>query len=180
MRGRMLMGTAAMLFMLGPAPQLGWASDGHSLARSFAIGHDSGHGYHDGYGHESTGHFLRHLLAHRKEIGLTEDQVRKLKALQLDLTRQRYRAEAEIEVTEIELTYLLEDDKATLAAIEAKVTLSEDLEKSLRMAAIKTRRDALGVLTPAQRAKEQAEHEQMRQQMDGGSPHHTGHGAPSA
>ncbi len=57
----------------------------------------------DGIRHESTGHYIRHLLKHPKEIGLTADQVAKLKAIQLDLNRTRVRAEAEVQVAELEL-----------------------------------------------------------------------------
>ena len=59
-------------------------------------GHGGGSGK-EGYGgshgmpgmgmvmHASTGHMLRHMLKHEKEIGLNADQVAKLKQLQLDL-----------------------------------------------------------------------------------------------
>jgi len=122
----------------------------------------------DGIRHESTGHYIRHLLKHPKEIGLTADQVAKLKAIQLDLNRTRIKSEAEIQVAELELAALVEDEKADLSAIEAKVKQSEMLEVSLRMAAIKTKRDAVALLTPEQREKEKAEHEKMMKQMGGG------------
>ena len=123
--------------------------------------------------HESAGHYLRHLLKHPKEIGLTADQVAKLKAMQLDLNRTRIKAEADIQVAELELAAMTEDEKTDLSAIEAKVKQSEMLEVGLRMAAIKARRDAVALLTPEQREKEKAEHEKMMRQMGGG-----GHGGP--
>ena len=46
--------------------------------------------------HSSAGHLIRHLLKHEKEIGLTSDQVTKLKAIQLDLDKTRIKAEADI------------------------------------------------------------------------------------
>ncbi len=133
---------------------------------------DGGHGYGKGYGHEGhglmhhggTGHYLRHLLKHQKEIGLTEEQVSKLKALSLDLDRTRIKTEAEIQIAERELASLVHDEKADLSAIEAKVTQSESLEVGLRLAAIKAGREAKALLTPEQRDKEKAEHEKMMSQ----------------
>jgi Spy/CpxP family protein refolding chaperone len=115
--------------------------------------------------HGTTGHFLRHLQKHSKEIGLSDEQVNKIKTMQLDLDRTRIRMEAEIQVAERELEALIHDEKAELGAIEAKVKQSEGLEADLRIVAIKTKRDAWALLTPEQRAKEKAEHEKMMSHM---------------
>jgi Spy/CpxP family protein refolding chaperone len=121
-----------------------------------------GHGM--GMMHSSTGHLIRHLLKHEKDLGLTADQVAKLKEMQLNLDKARIKAEADIQIAERELKALIEDEKSDLGAIEAKLKQSEDLQVGLRLTAIKTRRDVLALLTPEQRAKEQAEHEKMMQQ----------------
>ena len=145
--------------------------------------------------HSSAGHLIRHLLKHEKEIGLTADQVTKLKDIQLNLDKTRIKSEADIQVAERELKALTDDEKSDLKAIEAKLRQSEDMQVALRMTSIKTRRDVLALLTPDQRAKEKAEHEKMLQQhkeggkgYDGGmtNPHgggmqrnpHMGSGAP--
>ncbi len=129
-----------------------------------------GHGM--GMMHSSAGHLIRHLLKHEKDIGLTADQVAKLKDMQLNLDKTRIKAEADIQVAERELKALTEEEKSDLGAIEAKLKQSEDLQVALRMTSIKTRREVLGLLTPEQRAKEKAEHEKMMQQhKDGGKGH---------
>ncbi|MBI3810100.1 MAG: hypothetical protein HY284_06550 [Nitrospirae bacterium] len=137
---------------------------------------------HDAATHpESTGHYLRHLLKHPKEIGLSADQVTRLKAIQLDLNRTRIKTEADIQVAELELASLSEDEKADLTAIEAKVKQSEMLEAGLRVVAIKAKRDALALLTPEQREKEKAEHEKMMmmmKQMGGGGHEGASQSAP--
>jgi Spy/CpxP family protein refolding chaperone len=117
--------------------------------------------------HGTTGHFLRHLQKHSKEIGLSDEQVNKIKTLQLDLDRTRIRMEAEIQVAERELDALIHDEKAEMSAIEAKVKQSEALEADLRIVAVKTKREAWALLTPDQRAKEKAEHEKMMSHMGG-------------
>jgi Spy/CpxP family protein refolding chaperone len=136
-----------------------------------------GHGM--GMMHSSTGHLIRHLLKHEKEIGLTGDQVTKLKDIQLNLDKTRIKSEADIQVAERELKALTEDEKSDLGAIEAKLKQSQDLQGQLRMTSIKTRREVLALLTPEQRAKEKAEHEKMLEQhKEGRKGHGTGMANP--
>ena len=127
-------------------------------------GHGKGYGdmTHSMMGNQGgAGHFLRHLLRHQKEIGLTEDQIARLKAIHLELDRTRIRTEAEVLVAERELAAMVQDDKTDMAAIEAKVKQSEALEAGLRLTAIKAKRHAIALLTPEQREKEKSEHEKM-------------------
>jgi protein CpxP len=139
-----------------------------------------GHGYGGGHGmgmmggwHASTGHLLRHMLKHSTEIGLKDDQVAKLKEMQLNLDKTRIKAEADIMISERELRAMVEDDKSDLSAIESKLKDGEAQEVGLRMAAIKMRRDALALLTADQRGKLKSEHEKMLppHRVEGGSPH---------
>lgn len=149
MEGRVVTGVMAMMLILGLALQPVWADEGH--------GHKMGYGR----SHTGAGHYLRHLLKHQKEIGLTDEQVTKLRSLSLDLDRTRIKTEAEIQIAERELAALVHDERADYSAIEAKVTQSESLEAGLRIAAIKAKREAWTLLTPEQREKEKAEHEKM-------------------
>ena len=139
-----------------------------------------GHGYGGGHGmgmmggwHASTGHLLRHMLKHSTEIGLKDDQVTKLKEMQLNLDKTRIKAEADIMISERELRAMVEDDKSDLSAIESKLKEGESQEAALRMAAIKMRREALALLTPDQRGKLKSEHEKMLppHRVEGGNPH---------
>jgi Spy/CpxP family protein refolding chaperone len=118
--------------------------------------------------HGGAGHLIRHLLKHEKEIGLSADQVTKLKEMQLNLDKSRIKMEADIQVAERELKALTEEEKTEMGAIESKLKQSEDVQIALRLLSIKTRRDAMALLTPDQRAKQQAEHEKMMQQHKGG------------
>ncbi len=162
---------ALMLGLPGAwANEPGYGKDGHAGGGHSAMG---GHGM--GMMHSSTGHLIRHLLKHEKDIGLTGEQVAKLKEIQLNLDRARIKAEADIQIAERELKALTDDEKSDFGAIEAKLKQSEDLQVALRMTSIKTRREVLGLLTPEQRAKEKAEHEKMMQQHKGAG---RGHGSP--
>jgi hypothetical protein len=121
----------------------GYGKEGHAGG-----GHSSMGGHGMGMMHSSAGHLIRHLLKHEKEIGLTADQVAKLKDMQLNLDKTRIKAEADIQIAERELKALTDDE----------------MQVGLRMTSIKARRDVLGLLTPEQRTKEKAEHEKMMQQ----------------
>lgn len=164
------------LLVLG-IPSL-WANDpsyyGHGGG---GHGAGSGHSYGQGMMHSGTGHLIRHLLKHEKDIGLTVDQVLKLKDLQLNLDKVRIKAEADIQIAERELKALTDNEKSDLAAIEAKLKQSEDQQVALRMASIKTRRDVMAILTPEQREKEKTEHDKVMQQH--GKGHANPHGGGS-
>jgi periplasmic protein CpxP/Spy len=140
----------------------GYGSRGHGAMGSHGMGTM----------HQSSGHLIRHLLKHEKDIGLTADQVMKLKEIQLNLDKARIKTEADIQVAERELKALTDEEKSDLSAIEAKLKQSEDLQVALRMTSIKTRRDVLALLTPEQRSKEKAEHDKVMQQHKEGSRDH--------
>ena len=154
------------------ANEPGYGKEGHGSGGQSSMG---GHGA--GMMHNSTGHLIRHLLKREKEIGLTAEQVTKLKDMQLSLDKTRIKSEADIQVAERELRALTEDEKSDLGAIEAKLKQSGDLQVGLRLTAIKAKREVLDLLTPEQRAKEKAEHEKMMQQhKDGDKGHGSSYG----
>lgn len=181
----LLIGVMSMIAMMGFGVQPSLADPEHGYSHAYSSGPGCcegmmGHDAHSGCCEEMRGHrahpanHLRHLLQHQKEIGLTEEQVKKLKAIELDFDRARIKSDAEIHVAERELLALVEDEKTDLSAIEAKVKQSEMLEVGLRMLAFKARRDALAVLTPEQREKRKAAHEKRMQERM------SGHGGGSA
>ena len=129
---------------------------------------DEGHGQMMQGGHEQdeqddhSGHYLKHLLKHAKEIGLTQEQISKLKALQLDFKRTEARLEADTKIATLELHALLEDEQADLNAIQTRVDQLKKSEGACLVAAIKGKRNAMAMLTPEQREKEHVLHEQMK------------------
>lgn len=186
MNGRVLTGVVAMSMMLGFTLAPAWAEPEAGYSKGHGSGYGRGHGMTGR--HASTGHLLRGLLGSQKEFGLTEEQVSKLKAIQLDLDRTRIKTEADIMVAERELEALVEDDKADLSTIEGKLKQSEMLEVGLRMAAIKARRDVMAALTPEQSQRIKAVHERLkmmpyRDEKDAGMGHgrmrERGHGGSS-
>jgi Spy/CpxP family protein refolding chaperone len=121
------------------------------------------HGGHDQDEQDDhSGHYLKHLLKHAKEIGLTQEQINKLKVLQLDFKRTEARLEADAKIAKLELDALVEDEQADLNAIQAKVDQLKQSEGACLVAVIKSKRNAMALLTPEQREKERVLHEQMK------------------
>lgn len=141
---------------------------------------DEGHGKKGHGGHDQeeqddhSGHYLKHLLKHAKEIGLTAEQISKLKALQLDFKRTEARLEADTKIAKLELHALKEDEQADLNAIQAKVDQLKKAEAACLFEAIKSQRNALAMLTPDQREKDRAHREKMK--SEGGGQHGGGMG----
>ena len=153
----MTLGAAAglLVFAFGAGPA--WADVGRGCGGHFF---GTGHGMHR---HGGTTHrLLSHLLQHKQDLGLTDEQVTKLKGLSLDQDRARIKAHADVRIAGRELRSLVSDDKAELSVIEAKVNEQEALEAKLRMIGFKGKRDLYAVLTPEQRDKYKTLREQMR------------------
>lgn len=158
---RIFLGVAAGTVLLGMAAPFAWA-DGGTACRGG--GHAFGMARHGMSGHAGmTSHVLRSLLTHQQDLGLTEDQVSKLKALALDQDRAKIRAHADVQVAQRELRALVADEKTDLSAIEAKIKERESLEAKLSFMGIKGKRDLYAVLTPEQREKQKAIRDQVRQ-----------------
>jgi protein CpxP len=156
--------------LLGPNVQTVRADGGHGgmMCGHMCEGHDQSKQ------DEHSSDDLKHFLKHGKEIGLTSEQISKLKTMQLDLGRAQARAEADIKVATLELHALVEDEKADSAAIQAKVDQLKKAEGGLLFMAIKSRRDAMALLTPEQREKAHAMRDKMMEMMMGGEGQHTG------
>ena len=151
----------------------GLADEGHG---NMMHGHMQG-GHDQGEQDEHGAYYLQHLLKHGKEIGLSPEQISKLKAMQLDLNRTQTRTEADIKIAKLELQAILEDEKAEFSTIQAKVDQLKKAEGALLLAAIKGKRDAMAMLTPDQRAKDRAQLEKMKSGGEGQHRGGMGHGA---
>jgi periplasmic protein CpxP/Spy len=179
-RTLMTLGVASV-FALTIGMSTAWANEPGYYGKE---GHGSGgHSSMGGHGgsmmHNGTGHLIRHLLKHEQEIGLTSEQVTKLKDMQLNLDKFRIKVEADIQVAERELKALMEDEKLNMGAIEGKLKQSGDLQVGLRMASIMARQNVYAILTPEQRAKEKTEHDKvMQQHKDAGKGYGNPHGNP--
>jgi protein CpxP len=158
---KILLGVAAGTVLLGITIPFAWAEGGAACGGS---GHAFGMTRYGMSGHGGmTSHVLRNLLRHQQDLGLTDDQVTKLKVLALDQDLVRIRAHADVQVAERELRALVADEKTELSVIEAKIKERESFEAKLSFIGIKAKRDLYAVLTPEQREKQKAFRDQIWQ-----------------
>lgn len=180
MRNRMLAGIMALLVGFGLSAAVASADDEHAGKGGHGGAYGKGPGYGDGkYGHGqghgmggrhgTAGHLIRGLLGGAEEMGLTDDQIKKLKDIKLDLDRTRIQAEADIKIAEREARALIDEDGSSLSAIESKLKESAMKQVSLRVASVKARRDAMAVLTPEQSKRVKMFHERMRERFRPGT-----------
>ena len=158
---KMLLGIAAGTVLSGITMTPVWADGGAACSgggHAFGMARPgmSGHG---GW----TSHTLRHLLRHQQDLGLTDEQVVKLKGLALDQDRAKIRAHADVQIAERELRALVADEKTALSVIESKVNERESFAAKLSFMRIKAKRDLYAVLTPEQREKQKAIHDRIKQ-----------------
>lgn len=150
---------AGVLLMVGLTVSPGLADQGHG---------QMGHGGHDQDKQaDHSGHYITHLLKHAKEFGLTAEQIAKLKTLQLDFKRTEARLEADRKIAKLELDALLDDEKTDLAAIQTKIDQLKRSEGALLFSAMKSRREAMALLTADQREKDRAHRERMKSESKG-------------
>jgi Spy/CpxP family protein refolding chaperone len=86
-----------------------------------------------------------------KGLALTEVQTRNLRALATDYERFRIRAQADIDLAELEVEALVHDEKSDIRAIENALKKSEATRTAMRVGGVKAMRAASAVLTPEQR-----------------------------
>jgi len=112
-----------------------------------------GHPEHGRAMHDFVGHSLHRLLRHGRDLGLSQEQRAKIKAIATDYTKTRIREEADLKLAEVDVRTLIHDEKADLAAIETALKKSESTHTALRLDGVKALRAAAAVLTPEQREK---------------------------
>ena len=92
-------------------------------------------------------------LKNREELGLSHEQVGKLRPLRSQFQKGEILRRANLRVQEIELDELLATEPLDISAVEARVKRIEALRSDGRMSLIRTLRKGRALLTPEQRQK---------------------------
>src|SRR5438093_13005241 len=108
-------------------------------------------GHHGSAVHDFVGHSLHRLLRHGKDVGLSQEQRAKIKAITTDYTKTRIREEADLKLAEVDVRTLAHDEKADLPAIETAMKKSESTHTAQSLDGVNALRAASAVLTPEQR-----------------------------
>jgi len=94
--------------------------------------------------------YVNALIRFANNIGLTADQVAKLKSIASSFEKESAKAGADLRVANVELREMLDRKDANIADIEAKVKQVESLESSLMLSMIKAQIEARNLLTDEQ------------------------------
>lgn len=86
-----------------------------------------------------------------KEIGLSDEQLDKLKKIKMESKKKAIRLKAELEVTEIELEELLKDDPIDMKEVEKKVSQIVSVKKEKMLLKAGKKADMSAVLSKKQR-----------------------------
>jgi hypothetical protein len=93
------------------------------------------------------------MLRNREKLDLSAAQVKNLEQLRNDFQKESIRKDADLRVAEMDLSNLLNGEKADMAKVEAKVREIERLRGDLRIARIRTIEKGKEQLTADQRKK---------------------------
>jgi len=128
-----------------------------------------GHGSHDGPGFE-----LHAIVHHARDLGLSDEQVMKFKALITDYQKSKIQGEANVKLAELDVRSLMRDDKADMAVIENAIRKSETAQSNVRIEGVKAIKTARTILTPEQlqkwRASRGTRHTQGKSDEQHGKP----------
>lgn len=112
-----------------------------------------------------------YFLGMKDELGLSDAQVNKLKALKSESEKQAIRTKADLKILHIELHDLLQQDKVDVKAVDGKIGKIGELQMKMLKAHVHTELDARNILTPEQLKK----HQEMKgKRMHGMHTHEMG------
>ncbi len=103
----------------------------------------------------------------QEQLGLTEEQTERLRALRSDAAKSGIRTRAELRIKRLELRELLQAEEPDRARIEKKVRELSDARYAAQMQRIDQRLAFRSVLTPDQREKMRSLRRQFRQRRGG-------------
>jgi Spy/CpxP family protein refolding chaperone len=93
------------------------------------------------------------VLKYESELGLTEEQVSKLKALCLATQKEKVRIEADTKILKLEVAELLDKKVVDKAAVDAKIDEIAQLRAKCAKQCVQTKLDTRGILTEDQLKK---------------------------
>jgi Spy/CpxP family protein refolding chaperone len=118
---------------------------------------------------DRMGEMMGGCLEHADKMGLSEDQILKLKPLHRDLQKKEARFQADRKIAEIELAEILEVKDFDLDKANAAVKNLAEIKTAHHLALLKTMKDMRTIITEEQ-FKEMKK--MMAMKMDGKRPHH--------
>jgi len=117
---------------------------------------------------EGQGDMMDKCLEHAAKLGLTEDQINKIKPIHLEMEKKAIRNNADLKIAEIELKEIMEVKDFDLEKATAQVKKIEDLKTDHHLEVLKAMKEVRSILTDEQFKKMK---EMMHMKMEGHEPH---------
>ena len=116
-------------------------------------GHGKKAGYHCGSKKDKVYRKACMLLKNREELGLSDKQVDKIKALKYDAKKAAIRRQAEIDIIAVDLRKEKHADTLNIEAVNKLIDKKYELKKEKAKASVKACAEIKGTLTEEQKAK---------------------------
>jgi Spy/CpxP family protein refolding chaperone len=117
-------------------------------------GHGEGHGQMMGMGHmDRMGDMMGMCIEHADKMGLTDDQVMKMKPVHSEMQKKQARFQADRKIAEIELREIMEVKDFDLEKANAAVKKIEDIKTAHHLEMLKAMKEMRTNLTDEQFVK---------------------------
>ena len=93
------------------------------------------------------------FLCCKKELELSDKQVKDLKSIKMDFMKGKFKADANLKIAQLELKSLMHEDESSIKDIETKLKAVGKLKTDMKLSHIKAFRKAKALLTPDQLEK---------------------------
>ena len=111
---------------------------------------------------------LHRLLQQREKFGLSPEQIQQVQAIASEARKALIRHAAEVQVTEIDLSALMQAEPVDLTQVEDAVKRLESQRAEMRLARLSAVAQAKALLTPEQRQQLSTQTAAASQTMSGG------------
>jgi Spy/CpxP family protein refolding chaperone len=99
---------------------------------------------------DDMGGMIDKCLAHAAKLGLSEDQINKIKPIHREMEKKQVRFKANLKIAEIELKEIMEVKDFDLEKASAQVKTIEDLKTAHHLDMLKSMKDVRSILTDEQ------------------------------
>ena len=114
-------------------------------------GHGEGHGQMMGMGHmDMMGDMMGMCIQHAEMMGLTDDQIAKMKPLHSEMQKKQARFKADLKIAEIELMDILEVKDFDLEKANAAVKKITEIKTAHKLEMLKTMKEMRTIMTDEQ------------------------------
>ena len=140
----LMMAVVALLALSVPVPAF-------SQMKDMSMEHREGHGQMMGMGPmDKMGDMMGMCIEHAEELGITDDQIMKMKPVHREMKKKQARFKADLKIAEIELMEIMEVKDFDLEKASSAVKKIEEIKTAHHLEMLKAMKEMRSVLTDEQ------------------------------